>query len=194
MAGRVLVVANGEWPSKELMGTLLEDAEIVVACDGAADRLEHCDFVIGDMDSWSKQKQIESIEINGQENSDLAKALEYFEVDWIVGVEGGRIDHRLAAFTSLCETNSSAILYFDGWRACRVGLSGIEIELRPGTICSLMAFGKVENVSLEGTEFNLNKQDLFTGTQGVGNKVVSKEISISHEGGDLLFIWEANEL
>ena len=52
----------------------------------------------------------------------------------------------------------------------------------------------MENVSLEGTEFNLNKQDLFTGTQGVGNKVVSEEISVSHEGGDLLFIWEANEL
>ena len=148
MAGRVLVVANGEWPSKELMDTLLEDAEIVVACDGAADRLEHCDFVIGDMDSWSKQKQIESIEISGQENSDLAKALEYFEVDWIVGVEGGRIDHRLAAFTSLCETNSSAILYFDGWRACLVPKEGLEIELKENSICSLFAFGNVEGVSI----------------------------------------------
>mgnify|MGYP001332757404 FL=1 len=189
MAGRVLVVANGEWPSKELMDTLLEDAEIVVACDGAADRLEHCDFVIGDMDSWSKQKQIESIEINGQENSDLAKALEYFEVDWIVGVEGGRIDHRLAAFTSLCETNSSAILYFDGWRACLVPKEGLEIELKENSICSLFAFGNVDGVSISGTEYELKNQTLSTGTKGVGNRVAESEVKISHKSGDLIFIW-----
>ena len=189
MAGRVLVVANGEWPSKELMDTLLEDAEIVVACDGAADRLEHCDFVIGDMDSWSNQKQIESIEISGQENSDLAKALEYFEVDWIVGVEGGRIDHRLAAFTSLCETNSSAILYFDGWRACLVPKEGLEIELKENSICSLFAFGNVEGVSISGTEYELKNQTLSTGTKGVGNKVIESEVKINHKSGDLIFIW-----
>ena len=189
MAGRVLVVANGDWPSKELMDTLLEDAEIVVACDGAADRLEHCDFVIGDMDSWSKQKQIESIEIVDQENSDLAKALEYFDVDWIVGVEGGRMDHRLAAFTSLCETNSSAILYFDGWRACLVPKEGLEIELKENSICSLFAFGKVEGVSISGTEYELKNQMLSTGTKGVGNRVVESEVKINHESGDLIFIW-----
>ena len=189
MAGRVLVVANGEWPSKELMDTLLEDAEIVVACDGAADRLEHCDFVIGDMDSWSNQKQIESIEISGQENSDLAKALEYFEVDWIVGVEGGRIDHRLAAFTSLCETNSSAILYFDGWRACLVPKEGLEIELKENSICSLFAFGNVEGVSISGTEYELKNQTLSTGTKGVGNRVIESEVKINHKSGDLIFIW-----
>ena len=144
------------------------------------------------MDSISNPSKFEPDE--NQENSDLSKALIKYDVDAVVGIDGGRLDHRIAAFTSLFEAKSDAILYFEGWRACRVGLSGIEIELRPGTICSLMAFGKVENVSLEGTEFNLSKQDLFTGTQGVGNKVVSKEISISHEGGDLLFIWEANEL
>ena len=189
MAGRVLVVANGELPSKELMDTLLEDAEIVVACDGAADRLEHCDFVIGDMDSWSKQKQIESIEISDQENSDLAKALEYFDVDWIVGVEGGRIDHRLAAFTSLCETNSSAILYFDGWRACLVPKEGLEIELKENSICSLFAFGNVEGVSISGTEYELKNQTLSTGTKGVGNRVIGSEVKINHKSGDLIFIW-----
>lgn len=189
MAGRVLVVANGEWPSKELMDTLLEDAEIIVACDGAADRLEHCDFVIGDMDSWSKRDHFEFIEIESQENTDLAKALEYFEVDWIVGVEGGRMDHRLAAFTSLCETNSSAILYFDGWRACLVPKEGLEIELEENTICSLFAFGKTEGVSISGTEYTLKNQMLRTGTKGVGNKVIESEVKINHTSGDLIFIW-----
>ena len=104
------------------------------------------------------------------------------------------LDHRLAAFTALFESQSDAILYFDGWRACRVADSGLEIELQEGTKCSLIAFGKVENVSMQGAEYTLSGEDIFSGTRGVGNKSVSAEISISHEGGDLLFIWEANEL
>ena len=72
--------------------------------------------------------------------------------------------------------------------------SGLYIELNHGTICSLMAFGKVESVNLQGVEFELSNEVLTSGTRGVGNKSISKEVTISHEGGDLLFIWEANEL
>ena len=131
---------------------------------------------------------------DNQQNSDLAKALIEYDVDAVVGVEGGRLDHRLAAFTALFESQSDAILYFDGWRACRVADSGLEIELQEGTNCSLMAFGKVENVSMQGVEYTLSEEDIFSGTRGVGNKSVSREVSVSHDGGDLLFIWEANEL
>ena len=192
MAGMVLVVANGEWPSDELIETLLGNAEFTIALDGAADRFEGWDVVVGDLDSIANSDGIEKDD--NQENSDLAKALIEYEVDAVVGIEGGRLDHRLAAFTALFESQSDAILYFDGWRACRVADSGLEIELKKGTICSVMALGKVENVRLQGVEFALSGEDLSSGTRGVGNKSISSEVSISHDGGDLLFIWEANEL
>ena len=192
MAGMVLVVTNGEWPSDELVETLLHNAEFTIALDGAADRFEGWDVVVGDLDSIANSDGIEKDD--NQENSDLAKALIEYEVDAVVGIEGGRLDHRLAAFTALFESQSDAILYFDGWRACRVADSGLEIELKKGTICSVMALGKVENVRLQGVEFALSGEDLSSGTRGVGNKSISSEVSISHDGGDLLFIWEANEL
>ncbi len=187
-----LVVGNGEWTQNELIETLLEKADFTIALDGAADRFDSWDIVVGDMDSISKPV-IENRD-ESKDNSDLAKALINYEVDAVIGVDGGRLDHRLAAFTSLFETGSDAILYFEGWRACRVDKSGLEIELEPGNICSLMAFGKVNNVTITGVEFELDSDDLYTGTKGVGNKTTSSEISISHEGGNLLFIWEANEL
>lgn len=192
MAGMVLVVANGEWPSDDLVETLLDNAGFTIALDGAADRFEGWDVVVGDLDSIANSDGIEKDD--NQENSDLAKALIEYEVDAVVGIEGGRLDHRLAAFTALFESQSDAILYFDGWRACRVADSGLEIELKKGTICSVMALGKVENVRLQGVEFALSGEDLSSGTRGVGNKSISSEVSISHDGGDLLFIWEANEL
>ena len=192
MSGMVLVVANGEWPSEELLQTLLDNAEFTIALDGAADRFEGWDVVVGDLDSIANPDGINKDD--NQQNSDLAKALIEYDVDAVVGVEGGRLDHRLAAFTALFESQSDAILYFDGWRACRVADSGLKIELQEGTNCSLMAFGKVENVSMQGVEYTLSEEDIFSGTRGVGNKSVSREVSVSHDGGDLLFIWEANEL
>ena len=190
MAGMVLVVANGEWPSDELVETLLDNAEFTIALDGAADRFEGWDIVVGDLDSIANSDGIEKDD--NQENSDLAKALIEYEVDAVVGIEGGRLDHRLAAFTALFESQSDAILYFDDWRACRVGVGGLEIELPLGTKCSLMPFGNVSNVTLEGTYFELQNQNLSNGTKGVGNKTKNNLVSISHETGDLLFIWEAN--
>ena len=190
MSGIVLVVGNGNWPSQELVDTLIDSAEFVIALDGAADRFDSWDVVVGDLDSISNPEDFEGD--SNQENSDLAKALIQYEVDAVVGIEGGRVDHRIAAFTSLFEAESDAILYFDDWRACRVGVGGLEIELPLGTKCSLMPFGNVSNVTLEGTDFELQNQNLSNGTKGVGNKTKNNLVSISHETGDLLFIWEAN--
>ena len=192
MDGFTLVVANGEWPREELILTLQEKADFTIALDGAADRFDSWDVIVGDMDSITESRP-EFIDSN-QENSDLAKALIQYDVDAVVGIEGGRLDHRIAAFTSLFESQSDAILYFDGWRACRVDISGLEIELEVGTICSLMAFGDVKKVSISGVDYQLESEDLHTGTRGVGNKTNSNSVTISHDGGDLLFIWEASAL
>ena len=192
MADMVLVVGNGDWGDSGLVETLIESAQFTIALDGAADKFDSWDVVVGDMDSIKNPENFEAD--SNLENSDLTKALIQYEVDAIVGVSGGRLDHQIAAFTSLFESESDAILYFDGWRACRVNPVGLEIELEKGTICSLMPFGKVTDITITGVEFELSSEDMFSGTRGVGNKVTSERVNITHESGDLLFIWEANEL
>ena len=127
MADMVLAVANGEWGDSRLVETMIETSTFKIALDGAADRFNTWDVVVGDMDSISNPEQYETDP--NQDNSDLAKALEMYDVDAVVGIAGGRLDHQIAAYTSLFETNSDAILYFDGWRACRVHSSGLEIDL-----------------------------------------------------------------
>jgi len=192
MAEMVLVVGNGNWGDSTLIDTLIDSAQFKIALDGAADRFDSWDVVVGDMDSV---KNPEKYNANyNQENSDLTKALIEYDVDAVVGIAGGRLDHQIAAFTSLFESESDAILYFDGWRACRVNPLGLEIELEKGSICSLMAFGQVKNVTISGVEFELSSENFTTGTRGVGNKVTNKSVEISHDSGDLLFIWEANVL
>jgi len=188
----VLVVANGEWGGTGLVETMIQASTFKIALDGAADRFDSWDVVVGDMDSISNPEHHDP-DIS-QNNSDLAKALKMYDVDAVVGIAGGRLDHQIAAYTSLFETNSDAILYFDGWRACRVHSDGLQIDLPIGTICSLMPFGEVKNVSISGVGFVLENENISSGTRGVGNRVTEEVVNISHEGGDLLFIWEANEL
>jgi thiamine pyrophosphokinase len=189
MAEFVLVVANGEFPSDELFGTLIEQADFTIALDGAADRFEGWDVVIGDLDSIENREGHEAM--NNQNDSDLAKALKKYDVDAVVGIAGGRLDHQLQAYTSLVESNSDAILYLDGWRACRIPDEGLNIELKSGSICALFALGPVESVTLTGCEFEMSNENLNTGTKGVGNSAKGGNVEISHAAGDLLFIWSA---
>ena len=192
MSGFTLVVGNGNWPSEKLIETLIEKSNFIIALDGAADRFTQWDIVVGDMDSV-KNPELYNRDKN-YDNSDLAKALNKYDVDAVVGVEGGRLDHRLAAFTTLFETKSDAILYFEKWRACRVGIEGVEIELEKNTRCAIFAFGKVAKVTLSGTKYELSGEDIHTGSRGLGNLSMESTISVSHNGGDLLFIWEADGL
>ena len=192
MDGFVLVVGNGAWEDPDMVLQLVEDADFVIALDGAADRFDGWDIVVGDMDSIEDPSPHKAC--SNQENSDLSKALEQYEVDAVVGVEGGRLDHAIGAFTSLFENQSNAILYYDGWRACIVTEEGLNIDLESGVKCSVMPFGKVSKVTLTGCEYSLDNEDLNSGTRGIGNSALGGEINISHQGGDLLFIWEANAL
>ena len=189
MAEFVLVVANGEFPSDELFGTLIEQADFTIALDGAADRFEGWDVVIGDLDSIESSEGLDAMD--NQDDSDLAKALKKYDVDAVVGIAGGRLDHQLQAYTSLVESNSDAILYLDGWRACRVPKEGLNVELEGGSICALFALGPVESVNLTGCEFEMSNENLNTGTKGVGNSALGGNVEISHKSGDLLFIWSA---
>ena len=191
MAGNILVVGNGDWEENQFFNDLLSKSDLVIALDGAADRFDGWHEVIGDMDSIKNSEGF--FKDISQDNSDLSKALSKYKVNRVFGIDGGRLDHRIGAFTSLFETKSDAILYFDGWRACRVPDLGLKMALEKNSNCALFAFGTVESVSIIGTEFELQNQNLETGTLGLGNRVKNHIVEITKSKGDLLFIWEENE-
>jgi len=186
---RIVVVANGQWPSERVWVELIANADKVVALDGAADRI-NCDIVIGDLDSWSGIGELEVIHIKGQDDTDLAKALKRFDVNDVFGIEGDRLDHRLAAFTALFETDSNATIHLDGWNARRVPADGTILEVEIGANVSLFAFGKVSAIYTSGLLHSLDGDDMVTSSRGVHNEVTANRVNISHSGGDLLVIWQ----
>ena len=206
MAG-VLIVANGAWPKSFKIDEVFAEYEHVLALDGAANRMVDAGIVptaiIGDLDSIDNTT-LEHCKANGslvihtpnQEQSDIAKGLHWAENTYpneqidLIGIELGRYDHNLAAYSALFECNSSARILMDGWSALRVNSIPNRIQVRKGAIVSLIPFGDVTGVSLQGCEYSLEHASMSTGTQGVSNKAIDATIVVSAQSGDLLLLFE----
>ena len=205
--GRVLIVANGEWPSSFNLQHQATAYDVLVALDGGANRFLEFDLIpdviVGDLDSitTSVLNQCESsgvqiIRIPSQEKSDISKGLQWVQQELpnaridIIGVEIGRYDHHLAAYSALFECQSSATILLDGWTATRVESNPTTFQVKPGAIISLIAFGSVQDVTLEGCQYPLQNASLTTGTQGVSNKAIESKIVVSAQSGDLLLLIE----
>ena len=206
MAG-VLIVANGAWPKSFKVEEVFAEYEHVLALDGAAIRMVDAGIVptaiIGDLDSVDNTT-LEHCKANGtlvihtpnQEQSDIAKGLHWAEKTYpdeqidLIGIEPGRYDHNLAAYSALFECNTSARILMDGWSALRVNSIPNRIQVRKGAIVSLIPFGDVTGVSLQGCEYSLENASMSTGTQGVSNKAIDATIVVSVQSGDLLLLFE----
>ena len=205
--GRVLIVANGEWPGSFNLQHERTTYDQLVALDGAANRLLELniipDVIVGDLDSitTSVLNQCESsgvhiVRIPSQEKSDISKGLQWVQQEQpnakidVIGVEIGRYDHHLAAYSALFECQSSATILLNGWTATRVDSNPTTFQVKPDAIISLIAFGSVQGVTLEGCQYPLQNASLATGTQGVSNKAIESEIVVSAQSGDLLLLIE----
>ena len=205
--GRVLIVANGEWPSSFNLQHERTTDDQLVALDGAANRLLELnlipDVIVGDLDSitTSVLNQCESsgvhiVRIPSQEKSDISKGLQWVQQEQpnakidVIGVEIGRYDHHLAAYSALFECQSSATILLNGWTAKRVDSNPTTFQVKPDAIISLIAFGSVQGVTLEGCQYPLQNASLTTGTQGVSNKAIESKIVVSAQSGNLLLLIE----
>ena len=201
----VLIVANGDWPKQLDVAQRAETYRVVIALDGAANRLIGSnmipDVLLGDLDSVAesaleqcKASGVTIVQTPDQQSSDISKGLEWVqrtypdsEVD-IIGVEIGRYDHHLAAYSALFECSSDATILLDGWQAQRVTQTPTKIETKPNSIISLIPFGDVAGATIKGCQFPLDNESLTTGTRGISNIATGPSITVSAESGDLLLL------
>ena len=203
----VLIVANGGLPKGFHLEHEIKKYATVVALDGAANRLAQsglfADVVLGDFDSIAQEvlEQCKAAQVNivatpDQERSDISKGLEWVHKTYpesnvsIVGVDIGRYDHHLAAYSALFECDSLATIILDGWEAFRVSLTPRNIRTVADKSVSLLPFGTVTGVHLKGCQYPLEFETLTTGTRGISNKATESTITASVETGHLLLLIE----
>ena len=203
---RVLVIANGEIPSSEVVNNLLQNCGFIVACDGG---LNHCNeleiipnLLCGDLDSIDSDlserlnsEYTDVIQMQNQDKSDLSKALSYLRDEGftsidVIGIEGGRLDHQFGVWSCLIESDSYASLHYEDFVLKRVPNDTIQLQTKLGKIVALHAITPCKGVSLAGCKFTLNNDTLEIGTRGIHNLAQAETIEVSKVSGELLVMIE----
>ena len=192
-----LLCADGEWPPESVWKPLSETCDVIVGVDGGTDaalsRNLGVTMATGDFDSIT-DTEVERIALPDQNSSDLEKTLQYAsengaEVVKIVGVEGGEIDHQLAAFAALVEAPSELeISMHMSEHVVMRCLDDLELVLDDGTKLSLFAFTACANVSISGVEFPLDGEPLAFSTRGLHNVALGGPIHIESDGALVVVI------
>lgn len=188
---RWLLCAAGDWPSDEVWQPLVSTSDRVVGVDGGTDialsKNIDLDLALGDFDSIVDQ-QVERVELSNQNKSDLLKSIEYAaknsaEIVDVIGIEGGEIEHQLAAFAALIEAplNLEVRLHLSRQIALRC-IDTLELVLEEGTKISLFAFTACAFVSISGVEYPLDSKALAFSTLGLHNVALGGLVTIDSDG------------
>ena len=194
---KAVVLANGAYPSHEIPLRLLQETEMVVCCDGAANeyisRGGMPTAIVGDGDSIDPRHRLLLHRMEEQDDNDLSKAVHYLreqgitEID-ILGATGKREDHTLANISLLIEYLKEGIevrMFTDEgvFLPCldHADIEGLEI----GQPISIFNFGATDFQS-DGLLYSL--YDFNNWWQGTLNEAVSEKVSICAKGYFLVFL------
>ncbi|MCU0458643.1 MAG: thiamine diphosphokinase [Bacteroidales bacterium] len=196
---KTVILANGTYPAHQVPLAALHSADLVVCCDGAAEKLVahglEPGIIIGDLDSVSpvlkrKYKKI-LIRDSDQETNDLTKA-----VNWcvaagirevaILGATGIREDHTLGNISLLADYSEKidAVILTDTG-SFRVYSQSVTIASGPGQQVSLFSIDPSLKVTSKGLKYPLDNLILHSWWRGTLNEASGDHFSLDFESGQL---------
>lgn len=197
---RVVILANGDYPTHPKPLKKLMEAELVVCCDGGADQYIANgyvpDVIVGDGDSLSQGNRIKFADrihyIPDQETNDQTKAVKYliekgYTSISIVGATGKREDHTIGNISLLVEymrMGAEVKSYTD--YGVFIACSGTRnFECRKGQQVSIFNFTS-KSLSSKGLEY-----PIYTFTswwEGTLNNCLDEEFTIHADGEYIVFL------
>ena len=166
----------------------------VLAADGGADKAIALGVspraVIGDLDSVSAATlqsigAAQSVKVHDQDTTDLDKCLDLIKAPFILGVGflGGRLDHELAAFSSLLRSAGKAVVLIGEQDVVFAVPSFLKLDLPKGTRFSLFPLLASQGTS-QGLNWPIDGLTLEPGGRiGTSNEVIgSVEVTTKAPG------------
>jgi thiamine pyrophosphokinase len=201
----IVILANGQFPSAQQALGLLRTAEIVICCDGAADKLigfgmkPH--IIVGDMDSISdetrKQYAFTLIMSGDQESNDLTKAVEYcimkgYPSVTILGATGLREDHTLGNISLMMEYYPRIVVrMFSDFGIFFLVKSGEAVESNIGDKISIFSIDNTIRVTSRGLKYPLKDLQLSNWYRATLNEVVEERFTLQYESDIPLIVYRA---
>ena len=173
-------------------------APVLVAADGGADTAltagQMPDAVIGDMDSISPQTRARIAHdrlhhIAEQDSTDFAKCLHRIRAPLILalGFAGGRLDHQLAACTTLVNFPDQTVLLIGEEDICFLCPQSFAIDLPVGTRFSLFPMGPVKGQS-RGLKYPIDGLTLSPATRVGTSNEVTGPVQLRFERREMLVL------
>jgi thiamine pyrophosphokinase len=206
---RVCIIANTPTWNESCAVTRINEADLVIVTDGAANRLPDGvvpHIICGDFDSIdlsvaeARFPGSEFIKSTCQETNDLEKcitlAIARGATEILLSCSmGGRLDQSVTTLSLLERYHRDVpIVLYEIDQTCRVvsAISSNEISIRlavrPGDTISLVPRGDGAIVSLSEVQWPLVRESLVPGSRTVSNKSTGTEFTLTvHQGVVFLF-------
>jgi thiamine pyrophosphokinase len=193
----VTLIAGGPVTARDL-GLARARAPVVVAADGGADRALELGAVpvavIGDFDSIGAAARARLApvlhEVAEQETTDFDKALRSVAAPFVIalGVLGGRVDHELAALSTLAQRAGAAVVALGRDDVVFAAPADVRLSLRAGDRLSLYPLRPARGVSL-GLDWPIDGLVLAPdGRLGTSNRVTAGPVSLRFDVPGVLVI------
>lgn len=205
----VLLLLDGEEPSKEFIDQFLKGAVSVIATDGAAKyALAHnipLDTIIGDMDSLSKElskiyeaKGTRIIEEADQHSNDFEKALRFIlskslsKNVIVLGIHGKRTDHLLTNFSVMLRFTDrfESLVAYDATHRhhfLTAEKNKYSFNLSKETRISLTPLPEAEGVLTSGLFYPIAGERMSFGKrEGLSNIISDENASVEIISGSLI--------
>ena len=197
---KTVIFANGAVPEHAVPLMVLREAERIICCDGAVDKLVPLgyvpDLIVGDMDSISdsarERFKDRIVEIPDQGRNDLTKALKLcLQHGWhdivVIGATGRRVDHTLGNLSLLVDFARQldlVLLDDNGTFFPLLDSGGFVTEA--GQQISIFSFDPEAAISSQGLKYPLNGIKLNRWWQATLNEAQATLVQLRFDGGPLL--------
>lgn len=200
----MVVLANGAFPSHLLPLSILEQAKVVVCCDGAAQKLldwgREPNWITGDMDSLSprlcERFKDRIVRSSCQETNDLTKAIRLciergYQNVHILGATGGREDHTLANISLLADYAQSIQVDMITDQGVFIPLleSG-SIATQPEMQISIFSLDPDLSLQATGLKYPVSHVHFDSWWKGSLNKAISTQCSFDFASGRIILFLE----
>ncbi|RLC50988.1 MAG: thiamine diphosphokinase [Candidatus Cloacimonadota bacterium] len=199
---KIIIIANGELPSEEIMKSLKLDKDMIIAADGGARICRECGlvpyYIVGDLDSIKDEigefKHSEIVKIESQDTTDMQKALDFAiqfhpEELHIYAALGNRCDHTLAnLFLFFNFEYNGDLTVYDNFGCLKILKPGKhKLEGESGELVSFFSFSKLKNFKIKGLKYPVPLQNLKSNFYSISNEFTSANAEISFSEGRVLY-------
>jgi len=207
---KYIILANGKPPRKSVITFFQKNGfDTLLSADGGADSALRLgltpDFIIGDLDSISKEaiKKFKNsskiLQYKRQNDTDVEKCLKFviknkFDEVLLIGVTGNRLDHTICNLGIVLKFFSKIKLSLLAENSYLKPYTGnLRLKTQKGEIISLYGFDKKTKITSKGLKYPLKNISLpFGEKESTSNVSTSNSIQLKIRNGIVFIIRDFN--